>query len=182
MRVKLIATLAALFVAWQALTVSGGVVAGSLPEFSGRAPSVWLNSEPLKVADLRGKVVLLDVWTFDCWNCYRSFPWLKSLESRLADKPFQVIGIHTPEFSHEKKRANVERKLAEFGIEHPVMMDNDFAYWKALSNRYWPAFYVVDKKGEIRGRFIGETHAGDRNARRIEALIETLLAEGDAPA
>lgn len=147
------------------------------PEFTQQGADAWLNSEPLTMQGLRGKVVMLDVWTFACWNCYRSFPWMNEFEQSLADEPFQVVGIHTPEFDHERERANVAAKIKEFELHHPVMMDNDFAYWKALNNRYWPAFYVIDKRGVIRGRFIGETHSGDRNAKAISKLVNELLAE-----
>jgi hypothetical protein len=96
---------------------------------------------------------------------------LLSLEDRFSAEQFRIVGIHTPEFEHEKRRAGVTARIREFGIRHPVMLDNDFAYWRALGNRYWPAFYVVDGEGRIRGVFAGETHAGDARARRIEALI-----------
>jgi thiol-disulfide isomerase/thioredoxin len=148
-----------------------------LPEFTSIDPADWFNSKPLVSADLRGKVVLIDVWTFGCWNCYRSFPWLKAMEARLADQPFQVIGIHSPEFEHERDRDNVAAKIAEFGLEHPVMLDNDFAYWRRLHNRYWPAFYLVDKNGTIRHLHVGETHEGDARALRIEQQIGELLDE-----
>jgi thiol-disulfide isomerase/thioredoxin len=148
-----------------------------LPEFTNQDPRFWLNSAPLRVQDLRGQVVLVDVWTFDCWNCYRSFPWLKGLEARLSDEAFQVIGIHSPEFEHEHDPARVTAKISEFGLQHPVMMDNDFAYWRALENRYWPAFYLVDKKGVVRHLHVGETHAGDARADLIEEQIRVLLAE-----
>ena len=147
------------------------------PEFTHNAAQDWINSPPLRLADLRGKVVLLDIWTFDCWNCYRSFPWLNDLEKRLEPEGLRVIGVHTPEFKHEHERAAVERKVAEFKLHHPVMMDNDFSYWRALGNRYWPAFYIVDKHGVLRETFIGETHIGDARAQRIEALLLELLAE-----
>lgn len=148
-----------------------------LPEFTHRSADSWINSAPLSVRDLRGSVVLLDIWTFDCWNCYRSFPWLNEVARRYAAQGLQVIGVHTPEFRHEKKRANVVAKVAEFELDHPVMMDNDFSYWKALGNRYWPAFYLVDHQGSVRGVFVGETHSGDARAVEIEAAIEALLAE-----
>ena len=148
-----------------------------LPEFSGIRPADWFNSAPLRVADLRGQVVLVDVWTFDCWNCYRSFAWLKDLEAGLAGQPFRVIGIHSPEFAHERDPARVAAKIAEFDLHHPVMMDNDLAYWRALGNRFWPAFYLVDKDGRIRHRHVGETHSGDARATRIEAEIHELLGE-----
>lgn len=151
--------------------------APQVPEFTQSSPSAWINSEPLKMSDLRGQVVLLDIWTFECWNCYRSFPWLKSLEERFGPKGLEVVGIHSPEFKRERKREAVQAKIREFGLDHPVMMDNDFAYWKALGNRYWPAFYLIDRKGEIRARFVGETHEGDDQAHRIEAKIQELLGE-----
>lgn len=148
-----------------------------LPAFTTTDPRHWFNGDPLQLADLRGQVLLLDVWTFDCWNCYRSFPWLIGLEARLADRPFRVIGIHSPEFAHERDPGRVAAKIAEFGLHHPVMMDNDFAYWRALGNRYWPAFYLVDKNGQIRHRHVGEIHDGDTRAGLIEDQIRTLLTE-----
>ena len=148
-----------------------------LPEFTTTEARYWFNSEPLSVEQLRGRVLLIDVWTFDCWNCYRSFPWLRQLEADLEGQPFQVIGIHSPEFDHEREPDRVDAKIREFGLDHAVMMDNDFAYWRALQNRYWPAFYLVDKQGLIRHLHVGETHAGTARANRIEEQIRALLAE-----
>ena len=88
-----------------------------------------------------------------------------------------MIGIHTPEFDYEKKRSAVLAKMNEFGLEHPVMLDNDFKYWKRLNNQYWPTYYLIDKKGMVRYRFIGETHANTTKAMQIEQAIETLLNE-----
>lgn len=147
------------------------------PEFTSRNAADWINSPPLALADLRGKVVLLDVWTFGCWNCYRSFPWLNDLEARLNGRGLQVVGIHSPEFERERDVDAVKRKVKEFHLEHPIMLDNDFRYWNALGNRYWPAYYLIDKQGRVRARFFGETHQGDAQARRIEATLGTLLAE-----
>jgi thiol-disulfide isomerase/thioredoxin len=149
----------------------------SMPEFTQTGADAWINSVPLNVGDLRGKVVLLDFWTFDCWNCYRSFPWLKSLEARYQGDAFQVIGIHTPEFDHEKVAGSVNEKVRKFGLEHPIMLDNDYGYWRRMNNRYWPAYYLIDKKGLVRGYFYGETHIGDRRAKKIEEQLQTLLAE-----
>jgi thiol-disulfide isomerase/thioredoxin len=118
------------------------------PQFTQRAAAAWINSAPLTIESFRGRVLLIDVWTFDCWNCYRSIPWLTELERRLAPRGLAVLGIHSPEFEHEQDSA-----------------------------RYWPAFYVIDKRGAIRGRFVGETHSGDRRAGEIERQIEALLAE-----
>ncbi len=149
----------------------------TMPEFTQVDEVAWFNSKPLRSEDLRGKVVLIDVWTYGCWNCYNSFPWLRGVEEKFADQDFTVIGIHTPEFDREKERENVLKKVEEFELHHPVMMDNDKAYWRALRNRYWPAYYIVDKQGNIRDAFIGETHEGDRRAKKIEKLIAKLLKE-----
>lgn len=148
-----------------------------LPEFTHTSEAAWINTTPLTRADLSGKVVLIDVWTFDCWNCYRSFPWLTRLEAALDNEAFTVIGIHSPEFEHEKNRAAVVRKAAEFKLHHPIMLDNDLSYWNALGNRYWPAFYLIDKQGRARGYWVGETHSGDKRARQIESAIRKLLNE-----
>ena len=147
------------------------------PQFTQSHPGDWINSAPLKMEDLKGKVVLLDVWTSACWNCYRSFPWLNSMKKKYQDKGLQVIGIHSPEFEYEKNYDNVVAKAKEFKLHHPIMLDNDFAYWNALNNQYWPAYYLIDKQGNIRHLFIGETHAGDNKAKRIESAIAELLAE-----
>lgn len=147
------------------------------PAFTHQAPDEWINSKPLTLEDLEDRVVLIDVWTFDCWNCYRSFPWLRSLESKLEPRGLQVIGVHTPEFDHEKVRENVAAKIEEFQLHHPVMMDNDFSYWNAMNNRFWPAFYIIDRQGRVRAEFYGETHEGDRQAKRMEMIIRELLGE-----
>jgi len=99
------------------------------------------------------------------------------MESWFENKGLQVIGVHTPEFAHEKIRKRIEQKVKEFELHHPVMIDSDSSYWRAMSNRYWPAYYILDKKGRIRAVFFGETHEGDRRARQIEKTIEQLLAE-----
>ena len=149
----------------------------TLPEFTQTSADQWINSAPLKRADLQGKVVLVDVWSYGCWNCYRSFPWVHTLEDRFGKDGFMVVGIHSPEFDREKNRDNVVAKTKEFKVTNPVMLDNDFAYWRSLGNKYWPTFYVVDKQGQVRGKFIGETHEGDARALRVEQLISQLLTE-----
>ncbi len=151
----------------------------ALPEFTAKDQRDWINSKPLRRADLRGKVVLLDIWTFECWNCYRSFPWLNTLEKRLGPRGLLVVGIHSPEYDRERERSAVAAKAREFDLRHPIMIDNDFRYWKALGNHVWPAFYLVDKQGRIRDRFVGETHAGEAQADTIENAIVDLLAEPD---
>ena len=148
-----------------------------LPPFTQKAPEAWLNSPPLAAESLRGKVVLIDFWAFECWNCYRSFPWLKDLEAQFSDEAFTVVGVHSPEFERERNIDNVKSKAGEFGLQHPIMIDNDFAFWRAMGNRYWPAYYLVDKQGLVRHAFVGETHAGDDQARRIQSAVASLIAE-----
>jgi thiol-disulfide isomerase/thioredoxin len=147
------------------------------PQFTHAHASEWINSPPLTLVDFKGRVLLVDVWTFDCWNCYRSIPWLNDLEGRLGPKGLALLGVHTPELEHERQSERVVAKVKEFGIRYPVMLDNDFSYWNALGNRYWPAFYVIDKQGLLRGTFVGETHVGDARARAVEKLVARLLDE-----
>lgn len=151
--------------------------APSAPALDAPDPARWFNSPPLEFTALRGKVVLLDFWTFGCWNCHRSLPWLNALEARLKDTDLRVIGVHTPEFDWEKVPARVAEKITEFNVKHPVVMDNDMHIWRAFGNRYWPAFYLVDRNGRVRALFAGETHAGDPQAVAIEAAVGALLAE-----
>lgn len=147
------------------------------PAFTQAAADAWLNTAPLTWESLRGTVTLVEFWTFACWNCYRSIPWLRTLEPRYGQQGFRIVSIHTPEFPHERERANVEAQLRQREVGYAVMLDNDYAYWDAFANRYWPAFYLVDTEGRVRAGFVGETHAGDRNATAMEAAIEALLAE-----
>jgi glutathione peroxidase-family protein len=160
-----------------ALLAGATAPAQQAPEFTHSSSAEWINSKPLKLEDFSGRVLLIDVWAFECWNCFHSFPWLKSVEAKFGAQGLALLGVHSPEFPNERVRDNVVAKVKEFGLKHPVMLDNDFSYWKALDNQYWPAYYVVDKQGRVRGRFVGETHADDAQARKIEALIVTLTKE-----
>jgi thiol-disulfide isomerase/thioredoxin len=145
-------------------------VEGELPGFDGAV--AWLNSPPLTAEGLRGKVVLVDFWTYSCINCIRTFPYLKAWYERYKDRGFVMVGVHSPEFAFEKDEGNVRRAVREFGIEYPVALDNDFAIWQAFNNRYWPAHYFIDAQGRIRGH-----HFGEGNYEESEELIRTLLAE-----
>jgi len=160
-----------------AVAAAPGTNADQAPQFTHTAADEWINSPPLKMDSFSGRVLLIDVWAFECWNCYHSFPWLKSVEAKFGAQGLAVLGVHSPEFPDERVRANVIAKVKEFGLAHPVMLDNDFSYWKALDNRYWPAYYIIDKQGRVRGRFVGETHADDPRAHEIEALIGKLIGE-----
>ncbi len=150
---------------------------GDMPEFTRADAESWINSDPLSIHDLRGKVLLIDFWAFECWNCYRSFPWLTGLEQKFDPSAFAIIGIHTPEFEREKHRERVIAKARQFKRQHPIMLDNDYRYWTAAGNRYWPAYYLVDKQGKLREVYVGETHADTAQARKIEKAISALMAE-----
>lgn len=151
------------------------------PELTTKEAHYWINSEPLTWEQLKGQVVLVDFWTFECWNCYRSFPWLNDLEERYVGKGLTVLGVHTPEFFHEHDVDAVRAKVKEFGLKHPVMMDNEYAFWTGMNNRFWPSYYLIDKQGRVRALFVGETHIGDARAQAVEQMIDLLLAEdGDS--
>jgi thiol-disulfide isomerase/thioredoxin len=152
-------------------------VAAPGPEFTHQAAEDWINSPPLSMTELRGQVVLIDFWTFDCWNCYRSFPWLNEVNGKFTGQGLRIVSVHSPEFRRERELERVAAKVREFKLEHPVMIDNDFSYWKALGNQYWPAFYLIDKRGQLRYRFAGETHGGDRRALEVERRIGELIVE-----
>lgn len=147
------------------------------PEFPIVDAAKWLNSSPLKIADLRGKVVMLDVWTFMCWNCTNSIPWVREMQKRFENKDFLIVGIHSPEFEHEKDLKAIKAAVEKHKLSNPQFIDNDHEYWRALNNRYWPAFYFIDKKGYIRHLAVGEIHIDDPRDREIQRLVETLLAE-----
>jgi thiol-disulfide isomerase/thioredoxin len=147
------------------------------PEFTHDGAIDWINSRPLKLSELQGRVVLVDFWTYGCWNCRRSFPWIKSMASRFSDDGLVVIGVHTPEFKHEMDRSRVREHVEEYQIDHPVMVDNDFSYWNAMDNRYWPTFYLIDKSGRIRDRVVGEVRLEGDKAKKLEDRIRSLLSE-----
>jgi cytochrome c biogenesis protein CcdA/thiol-disulfide isomerase/thioredoxin len=144
-------------------------VEGELPELSGA--TAWLNSPPLNIAALRGKVVLIDFWTYSCINCIRTLPYVKAWYDKYRDEGFEVIGIHTPEFAFEKRLPNVRNAVADFGVEYPVAVDNDYALWRAFGNRFWPAHYLVDASGRIRYTHFGEGEY-DATERAIQQLLE----------
>ena len=134
------------------------------------AVSGWINSEPLMLKDLRGKVVLVDFWTYTCINCIRTFPYLKAWNEQYSDHGLLILGVHTPEFEFEKLRENVIDAMETHGLEYPVVQDNSFATWRAFNNRYWPAVYLIDQNGYIRYKHFGEG-AYDETERQIRALL-----------
>jgi thiol-disulfide isomerase/thioredoxin len=134
--------------------------------------SQWINSDPLTLRQLRGKVVLVDFWTYSCINCLRTLPHVKAWYSTYRDRGFVVLGIHTPEFAFEHVPGNVEGAVKRLGIQYPVALDNSYGTWNAFHNQYWPAKYLIDRRGHIRFQHFGE---GDYDT--TEARIRTLLGE-----
>ncbi|MEW6342838.1 MAG: thioredoxin family protein [Pseudomonadota bacterium] len=147
--------------------VSGG---NSAPEFTGI--DKWLNSDPLTMQQLRGKVVLVDFWTYTCINCIHVLPYVKTWNQKYKDQGLVVVGVHTPEYPFERNTDNVKAAIKRFDITFPVAQDNRYATWGAYNNQYWPAFYLVDKKGHV-----VYTHFGEGDYDETEAKIKALLAE-----
>jgi thiol-disulfide isomerase/thioredoxin len=145
-------------------------IEGTLPSLAGA--TTWINSPPLSPDDLRGKVVLLDVWTYTCINWLRTEPYVRAWADKYKDQGLVVIGVHSPEFPFEHDLANVRRMAAEMRVTYPIAVDNEFAIWNALGNQYWPALYLVDAQGRIRHHQFGE--GGYEEAERA---IQQLLAE-----
>jgi cytochrome c biogenesis protein CcdA/thiol-disulfide isomerase/thioredoxin len=142
---------------------------GPMPELDGAV--AWLNSPPLTTKSLRGKVVLIDFWTYSCINCLRALPYVEGWAAKYKDAGLVVIGVHTPEFAFEKERSNVEKAVRELKITYPVALDNDYRIWQAFNNEYWPAHYFVDGKGRIRYHHFGEGKY-DESQRAIEELLK----------
>ena len=140
------------------------------PEFLGI--SEWINSEPLRLGGLTGKVVLVDFWTYSCVNCIRTFPYLKLWYEQYADHGLVIVGVHTPEFDFEKDLENVRNAVEKHGISWPVALDNEYFTWETYRNRYWPAKYLIDVNGVVRYTHFGEGAYGE-----IESNIQMLLLE-----
>ena len=162
------------------------VAAESLPArrsglpYEGRLPSLdgaveWLNAPPLTSGQLRGKVVLVDFWTYSCINCIRTLPYIRAWAEKYKDQGLVVIGVHTPEFAFEKRIGNVRQAVEQFKIRYPVAVDSDFRIWRAFGNSYWPALYFIDASGQIRHHQFGEG-----GYEQSEAVIQALLQEAGA--
>jgi len=146
---------------------------GPMPELSGAVG--WLNSPPLTTKSLRGKVVVIDFWTYSCINCLRALPYVEGWAAKYKDAGLVVIGVHTPEFAFEKERSNVEKAVRDLKITYPVAIDSDYKIWEAFNNQYWPAHYFIDGKGRIRAH-----HFGEGNYAESERVIQELLKENGA--
>lgn len=145
-------------------------VEGRLPALTGAVD--WLNSAPLTAAQLKGKVVLVDFWTYSCINCLRTMPYVKAWAEKYRDQGLVVIGVHAPEFAFERDVGNVRKAIKDLGITYPVAVDNDYAIWRAFGNQYWPAHYFIDAKGQIRHH-----HFGEGEYAQSEQVIQQLLEE-----
>jgi cytochrome c biogenesis protein CcdA/thiol-disulfide isomerase/thioredoxin len=143
---------------------------GPMPPFDGATG--WLNSMPLDAKALKGKVVLVDFWTYSCINCIRTVPEIEALHKRYGKDGLVVVGVHTPEFAFERDPANIRKAIGDFGITYPVAIDSNYTIWRAFKNQYWPAHYLADANGRIRYHHFGEGGAG-----QTEAAIRKLLAE-----
>lgn len=157
----------------RAAPISLGVSDGTLPSLAGGTE--WINSAEITSESLRGKVVLIDFWTFECYNCVNALPHVKELYAKYKDRGFVVVGVHTPEFARERIPANVRREVKALGISYPVVIDNDHTIWNAFHNRYWPAAYYADATGAMRFYHFGEGHYDEQ-----DRVVAKLLAERDA--
>ena len=136
---------------------------------------IWFNSDPLSLEQLKGKVVIVDFWTYSCINCQRTMPYLRKWWEAYNNKGLVIIGVHSPEFEFEKSEKNLAQAIKDFKLPYPIMQDNDFATWKAYNNHYWPAKYIIDKEGHIR-----YTHFGEGGYDETEKVIQDLLKESGA--
>ena len=157
----------------RAVHVTLDTLDGMLPGFGGGTE--WINSPELTSASLKGKVVLVDFWTFACYNCLNALPHVKELYAKYKDRGFVVVGVHTPELAHERIPENVRREVKKLGITYPVVIDNNSKIWKAFSNQYWPAAYYADANGKLRFYHFGEGRYEEQ-----DKVVAKLLAERDA--
>ncbi|VVQ17170.1 Protein DipZ [Pseudomonas fluorescens] len=148
---------------------------GAMPSLGGAVQ--WLNSPELSAESLRGKVVLVDFWTYDCINCQHTLPYVKDWAKKYAKDGLVVIGVHTPEYGYERIIDNVKDQVKKLGITYPVAIDNNYAIWRNFDNQYWPAHYLIDAKGQVR-----YSHFGEGRYEAQEQMIQQLLQEAKAPA
>jgi thiol-disulfide isomerase/thioredoxin len=158
-----------------ALALAGMIAAGT------KAPRIenetWLNGPRLTPKDLEGKVVVVEFWTFACINCIHTVPAVAKLHETYAPKGVVVIGVHSPELDEEKDLGNVKQAVERLGVTWPVAIDDDYRTWRAFGNRYWPAIYLLDRKGGVRYSHVGELHVGTGPWREVTETIDRLLAE-----
>jgi thiol-disulfide isomerase/thioredoxin len=165
-------------VALVALGLAGRASASAPP--APQAPEIrsshWLNSAPLEAKDLRGKVRLVEFWAFRCINCVRTVPAMRALSERFGSE-LVVIGVHTPELDEERDLKQLSEAIRRLDVRYPVATDNDYAIWRAFGNRYWPALYLIDKRGRIRATHVGELHQGTAEWSDLVTRIDALRHE-----
>lgn len=149
-----------------------GVEAKDAPAAPAFSQGAWINSDALTLASLRGRVVVVDFWTFGCYNCRNTLPSIKRLHDTYAAKGLTVVGVHTPESAYEKDFANVRRSVGSLGIRYPVVTDNDYATWHAYNVNAWPTVFILDRRGRVRYQHVGEGAYEEQ-----ERVVKTLLAE-----
>jgi thiol-disulfide isomerase/thioredoxin len=168
---------------WLAFFLMAALLGGGSRGANGSAPEIipggqWFNSKPVTLAGLRGKVVLVNIWVHSCINCHNSLPTLKKWYAAYKSQGLEIIGVHTPETKWDRDPSSLKQSLRDDGVTWPVVQDNDSATWRAYNNQFWPAFYLVDRRGVIR-----MTHAGEISTRYpdaipgLEATLKALLAE-----
>ena len=150
-------------------TLTDETKAPAAPELSN---GIWINSEPLTLKGLHGRVVLIEFWTFACYNCRNTLPTVKKWDAQYRDKGLTIIGVHTPESDLERNLNDVRREVAELGVKYPVVTDNDYSTWKAYKVEAWPTLFLLDKQGHVRW-----THVGEGYYDQTEEVIKKLLAE-----
>ena len=180
--VPVLAGLLALAYLWAARSPSQSVESSvpaaapvTAPEFPPNTQ--WLQSEPLKLANLRGRVVIVQFWTFGCINCVRNYPVYKAWQEKYGGQAVTIIGVHTPEFTNEADVTRVRAKARENGLKFAIAIDNDRRIWKSWDNHAWPSIYLVDKQGRVRFNWEGELHLENAEARQFASRIDDLLAE-----
>jgi thiol-disulfide isomerase/thioredoxin len=153
----------------EAASVQMSAVQGTAPSFAGL--SNWFNSPPLDITALRGRVVMVNFWTYGCVNCVNTLPHVTALYAKYRDRGLVVVGIHTPEFPFEKSASNVQTAIKRHGITYPVAQDNESRTWNAYRNRYWPAQYIVDQRGQIVYQ-----HDGEGQYEQMDEIVRKLLS------
>ena len=145
------------------------------PAFTHSRAEDWINSPPLTLAELKGKVVVVEFWAFECDNCLKSRAWIDSLEHDKGAEGLVVVGVHTPELDAERSASAVRKAVERLGIHHPVMIDTDSSYWRALHAQYWPTFCLIGRDGLLYACVPGEMDKGDERAAKVRGAIEMLL-------
>jgi peroxiredoxin len=173
-----IATLAALLSVGSVLALArpdAADEAPKAPEFPAKAE--WVQGGPLKMADLHGRVVVLHFWTNGCINCVHNYPVYRAWQKKYAGKDVTLVGVHTPEFTWEAPASRVRARARQNDLQFPIVLDTDAAVWKGWGNRFWPAIYLIDKRGRVRHRWEGELHLKTAEGKAFAAHVDELLAE-----